>query len=87
MANQIAFRIKVEIVETDAAPSADRCPQEQADGSFSLVLPATDEVNISALDRAALDVSFPALREALSKHLSQVGKKSSPAKPKTKSSA
>ena len=85
MAKQIAFRIKVDIVETDAAASADRCPQEEADGAFSLILPATDEVNISALDRAALDVSFPALREALSKHLSQAGKKSLPAKPKAKS--
>lgn len=87
MAKQIAFRIKVEIVETDATPSADRCPQEEADGSFSLVLPATDEVNISALDRAALDVSFPALREALSRHLAQAGKKNLSAKPKAKAGA
>jgi hypothetical protein len=84
MAKQIAFRIKVEIVETEAAPSADRHPQEEADGTFSLVLPDTDELNISALDRTALDVSFPALRQALSKHLAQAGKKNSRAKPTAK---
>ena len=80
MAKNIAFRIKVEIVETEVEPSSDRRPHEQVDGAFSLVLPAADELNISALDRAALDVSFPALREALSRHLAQAGKKNSKAR-------
>jgi hypothetical protein len=77
----IALRIKVEFVETEAEPSSDRSPQEQADEAFSLVLPEADELNISALDRAALDVSFPALREAVSRHLTQAGKKYSTGKP------
>lgn len=80
MAKNLAVRIKVEIVETEAEPSSDRRPHEQVDGAFSLVLPQADELNISALDRAALDVSFPALREALSQHLAQAGKKNSTAK-------
>ncbi len=75
MARNLKLRIKVEFVETEEEASAERCPEEQADGSFSLVLPESDELNISALDRAALDVSFPALREALSRHLEQAGKK------------
>jgi hypothetical protein len=75
MVKNLKLRIKVEFVETEADPSADRHPEEQADGSFSLVLPQADELNISALDRAALDVSFPALREALSRHLAEAGKK------------
>jgi hypothetical protein len=37
----------VELVETEAEASVDRHPQEQADGSFSLILPAGDELNIS----------------------------------------
>ena len=77
MAKNIAFRIKVEIVETELEPSSDRSPQEEADGSFRLILPEADELNISALDRAALAVSFPALREALSRHLTEAGKKTS----------
>lgn len=81
MGKNLKLRIKVEFVETEAAPSTDRHPQEQADGAFVLVLPQADELNISALDRAALDVSFPALREALSRHLAQAGKKSSNGKP------
>ena len=70
MAKNIALRIKVEFVETEEEPSSDRCPQEQVEGSFSLVLPEADELNISALD-----VSFPVLREALSRYLAEAGKK------------
>lgn len=81
MGKNLAFRIKVEIVETEAEPWPDRCPQEQEDGSFSVVLPKADELNISALDRAALDVSYPALREALSRYLTEAGKKNFIAKP------
>jgi len=81
MVKNIKLRIKVEFVETEEEPSPDRYPQEQADGSFSLVLPEADEMNISALDRAALDLSFPALREALSRHLAEAGKKTSNGKP------
>ena len=81
MAKNVQFRIKVEIVETEAEPSAERQPERLEDGQFSLVLPEADELNISALDRAALDVSFPALREALSRHLAEAGKKKSNGKP------
>ena len=80
MAKNIAFRLRVEIVETEVEPSSDRRPHEQVDGAFCLVLPEADELNISASDRAALEVSFPALREALSRHLAQAGKKNSKAK-------
>jgi hypothetical protein len=75
MAKNLRLRVKVEFVETEAEPSPDRDPQEQVDGSFSRVLPEADELNISALDRAALEVSFPALREALSRYLAEAGKK------------
>ena len=76
MAKNVRLRIKVEFIETEAEVSPDRHPEAQADGSFSLVLPEADELNISALDRATLDVSFPARREALSTHLTEAGKKS-----------
>jgi hypothetical protein len=75
MAKNLKLRIKVEFVETEEDASVDRHPEAQSDGSFSLVLPELDELNLSALDRAALDVSFPALREALSRHLAAAGKK------------
>jgi hypothetical protein len=38
----MAFRIKIEIVETEMEATSDRCPQEEADGVFSVVLPEAD---------------------------------------------
>jgi len=84
MAKNLAFRIKVELVETAAEPSTQRCPEEDAVGYFSLVLPESEELNISALDRAALDVSYPAVRAALSRHLAEAGEKNSSVKLKGK---
>jgi hypothetical protein len=82
MGKNLRLRVKVEFEEAQEEPSEDRSPDKQRDGSFSLVLRQGDELNISALDRAALDVSFPALREALSRHLAEAGKKNSSAKPR-----
>jgi hypothetical protein len=75
MAKNVQFRIKVEIVETDEEPTPTGEVEKGADGHFSLVLPETDELNLSALDRAALDLSFPALREALTEHVEAAQKK------------
>jgi len=77
MAKNIKFRIKVEIVETDEEISSDREAARQGVGDFSLVLPESDELNLSALDRAALDVSYPALRDAVKSHVEQTIKKNS----------
>ncbi|MCP4899228.1 MAG: hypothetical protein GY906_19870 [bacterium] len=54
MAKNIALRVKVEFVETEAEPSSDRCPQEQVGGSFSLVLPEADELNMRDFSNATL---------------------------------
>jgi len=45
------------------------------DGSFKLVFDHKDEFNIDRLENAALNTCYPALREALSTHLTKVSKK------------
>ena len=75
MARNVKFRIKVEIVETEEEAAADREADRQGVGDFSLVLPESDELNLSALDRAALDVSYPALRDAVKSHVEEAIKK------------
>jgi hypothetical protein len=52
MAKNMAFRIKIEIVETEMEATSDRCPQEEANGAFSVMLPEADELNILALARS-----------------------------------
>ena len=75
MAKNVKFRIKVEIVETEDDVTADREATRDGVGDFSLVLPETDELNLSSLDRAALDVSYPALRDAVKTHVEEAIKK------------
>jgi hypothetical protein len=53
MVKNIAFRIKVKLIETEVEPSAELCPEEQPDGAFQLVLPEGGELHLSALDQAA----------------------------------
>jgi hypothetical protein len=79
MAKNIKFRIKVEIVETEEEVSSDREAARQGVGDFSLVLPESEELNLSSLDRAALDVSYPALRDAVKAHVEELIKKNSTA--------
>ena len=75
MAKNVKFRIKVEIIETEDEVSADREATRDGVGDFSLVLPEADELNLSSLDRAALDVSYPALRDAVQTHVEEAIKK------------
>ena len=75
MARNVKFRIKVEIIETEEDVSPDREADRQGVGDFSLVLAESDELNLSALDRAALDVSYPALRDAVKTHVEEAIKK------------
>ena len=75
MAKNVKFRIKVEIIESEEGVSTDREPDRHGVGDFSLVLPESDELNLSALDRAALDVSYPALRDAVKTHVEEAIKK------------
>ena len=75
MARNVKFRIKVEIIESEEEVSNDREPDRHGVGDFSLVLPESDELNLSALDRAALDVSYPALRDAVKTHVEEAIKK------------
>lgn len=84
MARNVKFRIKVEIIETDEEVSPARTADRQDVGDFSLVLAESDELNLSALDRAALDVSYPALRDAVKTHVEEAIKKNSSPKRQTK---
>jgi len=64
------IQIQVTIRETDAdvSPAA----QQSVDGSFRTVVSGVSGQNIDACEQAVLAVNYPALREALSRHFSEV---------------
>ena len=64
------IQIQVTIRETAAAVSPDA--QQAGDGSFRRVVSGASGERIDACEQAVLAVNYPAVREALSRHFSEV---------------
>ncbi len=64
------IQIQVNIRETDQAVTPEA--HQAADGSFRTVVAGASGQRIDACERALLAVNYPALREAFSRHLSEV---------------
>jgi hypothetical protein len=69
------IRVKVEIVECEEESNNNTQPQQVGDGEFELLI--DDEVagSIDNCEQALLATNYPALRDALSKHLAEWSKK------------
>ena len=69
------IRVKVEIVECEEGSGDSQQPQRVGDGEFELLI--DDEVagSIDDCEQALLATNYPALRDALSKHLAEWSKK------------
>ena len=73
--SQYKVKISVEFVECNEAVSD--TPTEQRDGSFSMVLSRKDAVSIDNCEKSVLQTAYPAIRSALSEHLTGVSEKKS----------
>jgi C4-type Zn-finger protein len=67
------IKVKVEIVESSKQNAHE--PQEQNDGSFTMIIDDKDAVSIDHSEKALLKTAYPTIRKALSKHLENVSKK------------
>ena len=74
------IRVKVEIVESDK--QNEHVPQEQHDGSFTMIIDEKEAVSIDNSEKALLSTAYPTIRQALSKHLEDISKKKSLKRPK-----
>jgi hypothetical protein len=67
-------QVKVELIEcNDDAKEHD--PQKEKDGSFTMTISEQDSISIDKCERAVLMAAHPTIREAISKHLSEISKK------------
>jgi hypothetical protein len=64
------YEIQIQIRPTDEDLTAE--PHQCADGLFRTVVSGATGQSIDACEQALLAVNYPALREALSRHLSEV---------------
>ena len=72
------FRIRTQVVveEVDGEGAAETTEViQREDGSFEMMLAGADATSIDRSERAILDTAYPAIRHALSQHLSSVSQK------------
>ena len=67
------IRMNVEMVSCTESPTHE--PVEQGDGSVEITMAEPDAINIDIYEQALLQTAYPALREALSTHFSELSKK------------
>lgn len=67
------IRMNIEIVPSDESPR--ETPTIQQDGSVQMTLAESEACNIDRCEHALLQTAYPALRNALSSHLSALSKK------------
>lgn len=79
------IKVKVEIVESSKQNAHE--PQEENDGSFTMIIDEKDAESIDHSEKALLETAYPTIRKALSKHLENVSKKKPLKAPKRKKSS
>ena len=67
---EIKIQVDIRATEQDVTPGA----TPLTDGSFRLVIGGESGQSIDQCERALLAVNYPAIREALSRHLSEVSR-------------
>ena len=67
------IRIKIEIVECEEEVQSK--PTKIDDGEFELVMSEKQSVSIDDCEAMILRANYPAIRDALSQHLSEISKK------------
>ena len=63
----------MELVECDDFEQGDLTRQE--DGSFSMIISEQDAISIDKVESSVLQTAYPTMREAVSRHLTQISKK------------
>jgi hypothetical protein len=69
----LMIRIKIELVESGDANEHDL--QKEGTGCFTRTISEKEAISIDNCEKAVLTTAYPAIRDALSQHLSDVSKK------------
>ena len=69
------IRIKVEFEDYEVTSESVTEPIQKEDGAFVVEMPEAFEADIDECEQALLRANFPALRDAISRHLERVSKK------------
>jgi hypothetical protein len=70
------YQIKINIEIVESKDTTTNSPNKTEGGSFKFTISEADAINIDKCESALLKANYEAVREALSKHLEEVSKKS-----------
>ena len=73
MPKNTKIRIKIELVETDDPIQNDSL--KGSDGSFSIVVDEAKAISIDQIEKSVLTANWPAIRDAIGQHLTEISKK------------
>ena len=68
------IKVNVELIECDES-EPNNVPTRQKDGSFTMTINEQDAISIDKCESSVLRTAYPMIRDALSKHLTEVSKK------------
>lgn len=67
------IKVKIELVECNGAEEHE--PMKGEDGSFTMTISERDAISIDNCEKAVLRTAYPTIRDAVSRHLSEISKK------------
>ena len=73
----MAYNIKVNIEFVECEASVVDDPVKHTEGGFTISISETDAINIDKCEQSALKTVYPAIRDAVSNHLTSMSKKKS----------
>jgi len=73
-------KVKIELVECNN-DAKEHDPKKEKNGSFTMTISEQDAISIDNCERAVLMAAHPTIRDAISKHLSEISKKKPLKKP------
>jgi len=68
------IQINVELIECNDEPKEHDLKQDK-NGNFTMTISEKDAMSVDLCERAVLMAAHPTIREAISKHLSEISKK------------
>ena len=69
------YKIKVSVELIECNDGKEQNLTEQQDGSFVMKISEKDAISIDHCEKSVLQTAYPAIREAVSRHLTEISKK------------
>ena len=69
------YKINVNVEFVECNESINNEPMKNANGNFTMTINEQDAISIDKCERSVLQTAYPAIREAVSKHLTEISKK------------